>query len=244
MTPDSFISSQRSLPSRERSPTPQKAEKPSCSSAMLRISSWISTVLPTPAPPNRPTLPPFAYGASRSTTLIPVSSTSWVGVRSSTSGAGRWIGQRVSASTVAGVVDRLAEQVEDPAEGRVADRHGDRAAGVDHLVAALEAVGRVHRDRADAVVAEVLLDLADQRVASSASRSASPAHLDLERRVDLGQVVVAEHGVDDDAGDALHACRRSCRSARFVSVVLSHVPFLSRSDRALRLRRRLPRFPA
>ena len=24
------------------------------------ISSWISTVLPTPAPPNRPILPPFA----------------------------------------------------------------------------------------------------------------------------------------------------------------------------------------
>src|SRR6478736_4516543 len=32
ITPDSFISSQRSLPSRERSPTPQKAERPSCSS--------------------------------------------------------------------------------------------------------------------------------------------------------------------------------------------------------------------
>ena len=60
MTPDSFISSQRSLPSRERSPTPQKAERPSCSSAMERISSWIRTVLPTPAPPNRPTLPPLA----------------------------------------------------------------------------------------------------------------------------------------------------------------------------------------
>ena len=26
--------------------------------ATLRISSWISTVLPTPAPPNNPTLPP------------------------------------------------------------------------------------------------------------------------------------------------------------------------------------------
>ena len=59
-TPDSFISSQRSLPSRERSPTPQNADRPECSSAMLRISSWMSTVLPTPAPPNSPTLPPFA----------------------------------------------------------------------------------------------------------------------------------------------------------------------------------------
>jgi len=30
------------------------------------------TVLPTPAPPNNPTFPPLAYGASKSTTLIPV----------------------------------------------------------------------------------------------------------------------------------------------------------------------------
>ena len=60
MTPDSFISSQRSLPSRVRSPTPQNTEKPPCSVAMLRISSWMSTVLPTPAPPKRPILPPLA----------------------------------------------------------------------------------------------------------------------------------------------------------------------------------------
>ena len=60
MTPDSFISSQRSFPSRERSPTPQNADRPPCSWAMLWISSWISTVLPTPAPPNSPTLPPLA----------------------------------------------------------------------------------------------------------------------------------------------------------------------------------------
>ena len=99
MTPDSFISFQRSLPSRERSPTPQNADRPPCSLARLLISSWISTVLPTPAPPNRPTLPPWAYGASRSTTLMPVSKISLVGVRSSTSGAGRWIGHRSSVST-------------------------------------------------------------------------------------------------------------------------------------------------
>ncbi len=66
---------------------------------------------------------------------------------------------------VAAVVDRLAEQVEDPAEGALADRDRDRPAGVDHLVAALEAVGGVHRDRAHAVVAEVLLHL-ERQVAS------------------------------------------------------------------------------
>ena len=41
------------------------------------------------------------------------------------------------------------------------------AAGVDDLGAAGEAVGRVHRDRAHAVVAEVLLDLADERARPS-----------------------------------------------------------------------------
>src|SRR3954469_11461794 len=98
MTPDSFISSQRSLPSRERSPTPQNADRPPCSWARLWISSWMITVLPTPAPPNRPTLPPLAYGASRSTTLMPVSNISVVGVRFSTDGAERWIGQRCLTS--------------------------------------------------------------------------------------------------------------------------------------------------
>ena len=39
---------------------------------MVRISSMISTVLPTPAPPNIAALPPRASGASRSITLIPV----------------------------------------------------------------------------------------------------------------------------------------------------------------------------
>ena len=48
----------------------------------------------------------------------------------------------------------------------LADGHRDRAAGVDHLSAAREAVGRVHRDRAHAVVAEVLLDLAHEHLAA------------------------------------------------------------------------------
>jgi hypothetical protein len=39
---------------------------------MLLINS-IKTVLPTPAPPNKPILPPRRYGANKSTTLIPVS---------------------------------------------------------------------------------------------------------------------------------------------------------------------------
>ena len=58
---------------------------------MLRISSIIFTVLPTPAPPNNPTLPPFAKGQIKSITLIPVSSNSVAGERSVNAGASRWI---------------------------------------------------------------------------------------------------------------------------------------------------------
>jgi hypothetical protein len=92
MTPDSFISSQRSFPSRVRSPTPANTEMPPWCLAMLWISSWMSTVLPTPAPPKSPVLPPLVYGSRRSTTLMPVSSI-WIEVDcSSKDGAGRWIG--------------------------------------------------------------------------------------------------------------------------------------------------------
>ncbi len=82
-TPDSVISSQRSLPSRVRSPTPVNTETPPCCIATLWMSSWNSTVLPTPA-----------YGAIRSTTLRPVSKISTVGDSSPKLGGSRWIGQR------------------------------------------------------------------------------------------------------------------------------------------------------
>jgi hypothetical protein len=58
-------------------------------------------------------------------------------------------------------VDRLAEHVQHAAERFGAHRHRDRLTEIDRLHAALHAVGRLHRDRADAVLAEVLLDLSD-----------------------------------------------------------------------------------
>ena len=94
---------------------------------------------------------------------MPVSNISVVGVRFSTVGASRWIGQRSSTSIGSPSSIDVAEHVEDAAERDVADRHGDRAAGVDDLHPAGEAVGHVQRDRAHAVVAEVLLDLADEQ---------------------------------------------------------------------------------
>ena len=58
ITPDSLNSSYKSFPSRVLSPTPPKTDTPPCSFAILFMSSWIKTVLPTPAPPNNPTFPP------------------------------------------------------------------------------------------------------------------------------------------------------------------------------------------
>ena len=52
------ISKYRSVPSRVRSPTPANTDTPPWLVATRVIISVISTVLPTPAPPNRPILPP------------------------------------------------------------------------------------------------------------------------------------------------------------------------------------------
>ena len=56
---------------------------------MLLINSWINTVLPTPAPPNKPILPPFEYGSIKSITLIPVYNTSVAVDKSSKRGGKR-----------------------------------------------------------------------------------------------------------------------------------------------------------
>ena len=60
-----------------------------------------------------------------------------------------------------GEVHRLAEHVQHAAERLGTDRHRNRLAEVGRLHAALHAVGRLHRDRAHAVLAEVLLDFGD-----------------------------------------------------------------------------------
>ncbi len=89
ITPDSCISRYKSFPSRVRSPTPAKIETPPDSSATFLINSIKRTVFPTPAPPKRPTFPPFTNGARRSITLMPVSKTSVFVVRSTNEGASR-----------------------------------------------------------------------------------------------------------------------------------------------------------
>ena len=93
-------------------------------------------------------------------------------------------------------VEGLAEDVEDVALGHVADRHRDRRAGVRDLAAADETVGRLHRDRADQVVADVLGDLEGQRAGLLVE-----GPLDVQRVVDVGHGVRRELHVDDRADD-------------------------------------------
>jgi len=92
---------------------------------------------------------------------------------------------------------RAAEHVPDAAECLLADRHRDRLARVEHVDAAGEAVGRVHRHRADAVVAQMLLHLCDQR---ARARAVLAPNLELEGGVDLRQAA-GEHDVEHDALD-------------------------------------------
>ena len=60
------------------------------------------------------------------------------------------------------VIDRLADDVHDPAKRRLADRHGYRLAGVGRLHAADETVRRVHGDGTHRVFAEMLGNLENQ----------------------------------------------------------------------------------
>ncbi len=202
----SCISSQRSLPSRVRSPTPAKTEKPLCTVAMRAISSVRMTVLPRPAPPKRPILPPRTKGVSRSTTLMPVSNCSVLAESSSKAGGSRWIGQRSDASIGSAAVDRVSEQVEDATESPFADGNAHRAAGVEHGHAADQAVGRSQGDAPHAVTAQVLLDLAGQL-----DLHALGFAVDLQGVEDVGQVPFIELGVEgraDHLGNASGRRRR------------------------------------
>ena len=105
-------------------------------------------------------------------------------------------------------IDRLAQQIEDPAERVPTDRHGDGATGVDHFGPPGEPVGDVHDHGPDPVVTEVLLHLAHQVLVLLGGdveslflrRRGGPA--DPEGMIDLGQLV-REHRLDHDALDLL-----------------------------------------
>ena len=98
-------------------------------------------------------------------------------------------------------VDGLADDVEEPAANRLADGHRNLRPGVPHGRAARQAVGRVHGDRADPVLAEVLLHFEHERRAVGL--------VDFERVQDLGKRAVGKSDIDDGADD-LHYLSVGC----------------------------------
>ena len=185
------------MPSRVRSPTPQKTDLPPWPFCTLLMSSMMTTVLPTPAPPKRPILPPFTNGAIRSMTLMPVSKTVVLGSRSTNFGVSRWIGQR---STPAGI--GAPPSTGSPStlrirpSGHVADRHRDGRPGVDDLHPAHHAVGGAHGHRAHLVLPDVLLHLGHEP-----DRLRGAGVLEEQGVVDLGQLPGLELDVEDGADD-------------------------------------------
>ena len=97
-----------------------------------------------------------------------------------------------------GEVDRLAEHVHHATERGRADGHRDRRARIDRLHAAAHAVGRLHRDGADAVLTEMLLDLHDDVDLVTAVACFGP---DPHGTVDGRQVPALEFQIDDRADD-------------------------------------------
>ena len=104
-------------------------------------------------------------------------------------GAGWWMARLVLVWDRAGFVHRLADHVHDAAQRLVADGNGDRLTCVGDVLAAHEAFGEVHGDRAHSALAEVLRHLEHQAVALVCG---------LERVENFGQMPVELH-VDDGA---------------------------------------------
>ncbi len=73
--------------------------------------------------------------------------------------------QHMLVTDRAALVDRLADHVDDAAQRGRPHRNHDRAAGVGDFLAARHAVGRIHGDGADLVLAEMLGDLEHQGLA-------------------------------------------------------------------------------
>ena len=130
--------------------------------------------------------------------------------------------------------------------GAFANRSGDRPAGVAHLHAAGDPVGGAHGHRAHLVLPDVLLHLRGQL-----DRYRAAGVLDLDRVVDLGQVLRLELDVEHRADD-LHDPAQvvlglggflfllggdcSCHRVSLVSSVICH-PERRRGQSTLRLLR-------
>ena len=132
----------------------------------------------------------------------------------------------------ASLVHRLADHVHDAAQGLVADGNRDRLAGIDHLLAAHQALGRIHGDGAHRALAEMLGDFEHEPVALIVG---------LERVQDLRQVLGelhVDHGAHHLAymalgalafGDALLLCFGLGDHGGFACHIV--VPYISKLER-------------
>ena len=156
---------------RRRTPTGPRARL-----AMLLISSIMLTVLPTPAPPNRPTLPPLANGHIRSMTLMPVSSSSLADglVFVARRRAVDFPMRRRRSTGPASSIGRPSTSMMRPSVPMPTGTEIARAGVVGDQVA-LQAVGRTERDRAHDAVAELLLHFQRDRRCSAPSARRTPS---------------------------------------------------------------------
>mmetsp|Transcript_56200 Transcript_56200/g.99315 ORF Transcript_56200/g.99315 Transcript_56200/m.99315 type:complete len:236 (-) Transcript_56200:2-709(-) len=102
---------------------------------------------------------------------------------------------RVNRATL---IDGFANDVHDAAKRALANWNRDRLAHVNNFLAAHQTLGRVHRNRADSALSEMLSDFKNE---------ADLVALDLERVEDRWQVAVVELNVDDGTDDLSHLAK-------------------------------------
>jgi len=91
------------------------------------------------------------------------------------------------------VINRLADEIEQTAQRRLAHRHLDRRAGVHYLLAALQSVRRIHGDAAGGVLAQMLRHLQHQKGSILAGI--------LQGGVDSRQLAALEKNINDRTDD-------------------------------------------
>ncbi len=156
---DSLISTNRSLPSRVRSPTPANTDTPPWALATLLMSSMMSDGLADAGAAEEADLAAAAVGSEQVDDLDARLEDLDLRALIDELGGLAVDGRQGRGLDWPGLVDGFADDVEDATERRVADRHPDGPARVEHLEPAHEAIGRVHGDGSDARLAEVLRDL-------------------------------------------------------------------------------------
>ena len=110
-------------------------------------------------------------------------------------------GRQLHALDGTTLVNGLANDVHDTAEGGGTDGDTDGGAGVDNLLATDETLGTIHSDGADRVLAEVSRDLEDETTTVEVN--------DLERVENGRKVLRLELHVDDGTDDGLYGTGRS-----------------------------------